>query len=204
MCIRDRPLLALAVTIPIGDLKTGLQSPMVWPALKLSLKTTFASLAILLATGTPLAWLLSQKQTRSSRLLETMVALPAVLPPAVAGLALLLAFGQKGLLGSLLLQLGFSVPFSTTAVVLAELFVAAPFFLQAAIQAFRNIDSEQLLVARSLGARPGTIFFRVALPLAAPGLLTGALIAWARALGCLLYTSPSPRDRTRSRMPSSA
>lgn len=177
------PLLALGLTLPLKDLVAGLRSPMVLPALRLSMQTTLLSLFLLLAMGTPLAWLLSQKQSRRARLLETMVTLPAVLPPAVAGLALLLAFGRQGLFASQLSQLGLQIPFTTAAVVLAELFVSAPFFLQAALQAFRGLDEEQLLVARSLGAGPGRLFFRVALPLAAPALVAGALIAWARALG---------------------
>jgi molybdate transport system permease protein len=106
-----------------------------------------------------------------------------VLPPAVAGVALLLAFGRMGLVGRWLATLGWTIPFTTSAVVMAEVFVSAPFFLQAATSAFRRIDESQLTVARTLGASPARVFFRIAVPLAAPGLIAGAAMSWARALG---------------------
>lgn len=109
--------------------------------------------------------------------------LPAVVPPAVAGVALLATFGRRGLLGGLLARLGIGLPFTTAAVVLAEVFVSAPFFLQAALAAFRALDPDLLVVARTLGARPGRVFFRLGLPLALPGLVAGAALSWARALG---------------------
>ena len=126
---------------------------------------------------------MSRSESRGARLVDSLVRLPMVLPPAVAGVALLLAFGRRGLLGSYLAAWGWPIPFTSAAVVLAEVFVAAPFFLQAATPAFRGVDPAQLSVARSLGASPARIFFRIAVPLASPGLIAGAAMAWARALG---------------------
>lgn len=177
------PLLALVATLSFDEFLAGIRHPMVWPALRLSLRTTTASLLIIVILGTPLAWLLSRSGGRLVRMIETLVRLPAVLPPAVAGVALLLAFGRMGLVGQYLVTWGWSIPFTTSAVVMAEVFVAAPFYLQAAISAFRGIDDEQLTVARTLGASPARVFFRVAAPLAAPGLIAGAAMSWARALG---------------------
>ena len=173
------PVAALFATTSASEVLLGLRAPLVLPALWLSLGTTAASLGIVVALGTPLAWLLSRGKGRLARAVETAVQLPVVIPPAVAGLALLLAFGRRGLLGGLGLQLAFT----TSAVVLAEVFVAAPFYLQAATAAFRRVDEELLIVARTLGAGPLRTFLRVALPLARPGLTSGAAMAWARALG---------------------
>jgi molybdate transport system permease protein len=106
-----------------------------------------------------------------------------VLPPAVAGLGLLLAFGQRSPLGALLARAGLGVPFTTAAVVLAQIFVSAPFYVEAALAAFRRLDANLLVIARTLGAGPARVLFRVALPLAAPGLSSGLALAWARALG---------------------
>src|SRR5690606_4696222 len=145
--------------------------PTVWPALRLSLRTTTVSLLIIVVLGTPLAWLLSRAQGRLVRIIETLVRLPAVLPPAVAGVALLLAFGRMGPVGKYMAGWGWNIPFTTTAVIMAEVFVAAPFFLQAASSAFRGIDDAQLTVARTLGASPSRVFFRIAVPLAMPGLI---------------------------------
>jgi len=177
------PLIALVATNSWGALLDGLNHPLVWPALKLSLTTTTISLSVVVLFGTPLAWLFARGSGRALAVLETVVRLPVVLPPAVAGVALLLAFGRMGLLGGVLGSLGISVPFTTAAVVLAEVFVSAPFFVQSATAAFRGLDEAHLVVARSLGASPARVFFRVALPIAAPGLVAGAAMAWARALG---------------------
>jgi molybdate transport system permease protein len=173
------PLGALFVTSGPAALVEGLRHPITAPALLLSLATTAASLALVLALGTPLAYWLGRSQARAARLVGAIVQLPIVVPPAVAGLALLLTFGRRGLLGGA----GLELAFSTAAVVVAQLFVAAPFYVQAAAAAFAAIDERLLVVARTLGAGPARVFFRVALPLARPGLLAGAALAWARALG---------------------
>lgn len=177
------PLLGLALSLTFSDFFAGLSEPMVWPALRLSLFTASVSLLLTVLLGAPLSWTLSRTQSRLSRAVEVLVQLPIVIPPAVAGVALLFAFGRRGLLAGFLYARGTSVAFSTTAVVLAEAFVSAPFFVQAALSAFRRIDERQLLVARSFGASPLRVFMRVALPLAWPGLFAGAAMTWARALG---------------------
>ncbi len=177
------PSVALVATLSWDEFRAGISHPSVMPALKLSLTTTAISLGFVVVCGTPLAWLISRREGRTIRLIETLVRLPAVLPPAVAGVALLLAFGRKGMLGGWLADMGWSIPFTMMAVVMAEIFVSAPYFLQAAISAFRAIDESQLTVAKTLGASPARVFFRVALPLAAPGIIAGAAMAWARALG---------------------
>lgn len=177
------PVLALFATTGISAFLAGLRDPLVRPALELTLLTTTISLVLVVVCGTPLSWLLATRRGRASRTLETLLQLPVVIPPAVAGLALLLTFGRHGLLAPLLGPLGWSVSFTTAAVVMAEVFVSAPFYVQAATASFRRIDPGLLVVARSLGASPARVFFRVAIPLARAGLVSGAAMAWARALG---------------------
>jgi molybdate transport system permease protein len=177
------PLLALFLSTGLSDALSGLRQPLALSALALSLFTTACSLLLVLLLGTPLAWLLVKHQGRWSRALATLVQLPIVIPPAVSGLALLLAFGRRGLFGPWLERAGIGLPFTTAAVVLAEVFVSAPFYVQAAAASFRRLDPSLLLVARSLGAGPARTFFRVALPLSLSGLTTGAALSWSRALG---------------------
>jgi molybdate transport system permease protein len=177
------PTVALFVTAAPSAVLAGFRHPIAAPALLLSLGTTMASLTIVVGLGTPLAWWLAQARGKPARAVETLVALPVVIPPAVAGLALLLTFGRRGLLGPLLEGLGWTISFSTAAVVLAQVFVSAPFYVQGATAAFRALDANLLVVARTLGASPARAFFRVAVPLARPGLVAGAGMAWARALG---------------------
>jgi molybdate transport system permease protein len=176
------PVVGLVGKTSAADFAAGLRHPLVRPALELSLVTTLISLALAVTTGTALAWLLAARDGRLYRTIETLIELPIVIPPAVAGVALLLAFGRRGLLAPLFPGES-SLAFSTTAVVIAQLFVSAPLFVKAAVSAFRGLDPELLLVARSLGARRARVFFRIALPLAFPGLLSGAALCWARSLG---------------------
>lgn len=177
------PLVALLVTTTFVDFQSGLLHPLVWPALQLSLFTTSLSLVVVIVLGTPLAWSLASSSGRGVRAIETMIQMPIVIPPAVAGVAMLLAFGRRGLLAGWLYPEGWSVTFTTTAVVMAEVFVSAPLFVQAATSAFRRIDSKVIVVARTFGASPLRVFFRIAIPLAAPGLIAGAAMSWARSLG---------------------
>ncbi|MCA9577322.1 MAG: molybdate ABC transporter permease subunit [Sandaracinaceae bacterium] len=177
------PLVALVLGTPPRDLSAGLRHPLVWPALRLSLLTTSVSLALTTALGTPLAWMLARADSRASRALESALQLPIVIPPSVAGVAMLFAFGRRGLLAGWLYPAGWSVAFTTGAVVLAQVFVSAPFYVQAAVSAFRRVDERVLAVARTLGATPLRVFSRVAVPLALRGLVAGAALAWARALG---------------------
>jgi len=177
------PLLALVLSTSPGDLLDGLRHPLALSALRLSLLTTTTSLALTLLLGTPLAWWMARHPGPAERVVAVLVQLPIVVPPAVSGLALLLAFGRRGLLGPLLERAGWTLPFTTAAVILAELFVSAPFYIQSAAATFRRLDEDLLWAARSLGASPARRFFRVVLPLSRPGVVTGAALSWARALG---------------------
>lgn len=177
------PIFGLVATTTFAELFGGLRHPLVWPALRLSLFTTSASLLLVVLLGTPLAWTLANSRTRLSGAVETLVQLPMVIPPAVAGVAMLLAFGRKGLLAERFYPEGWSVAFTPAAVILAEVFVSAPFFVLAAVSAFRRVDATLLLVAGTLGASPLRVFFRIALPLSRSGLFAGAVMSWARSLG---------------------
>ncbi len=177
------PVIALALSTTPDAIAAGLASPLFGPALALSLRTTLVSLGIIVLCGTPLAWWLATTPRRWGRAVEVVVELPIVMPPAVIGVALLYAFGRRGLFGPALSEAGISLPFTEAAVVVAQVVVAAPFFVQAAANAFREIDPDLLVVARTLGASPAGAFMRVAVPVAMPGLAVGASLAWARALG---------------------
>jgi molybdate transport system permease protein len=177
------PVAALLFSASPGELWAGLGDPLVVPALRLSVFTSTISLLLILACGTPLAWVIARRTGRAWRILETIVELPVVLPPAVAGVALLLAFGRRGLLGPALGGAGIGIPFTRVAVVFAQTFVAAPFYLQAAVAAFRRLDPDLVLVARTLGASRPRVLAAVAIPISWPGLAGGAAMSWARALG---------------------
>jgi molybdate transport system permease protein len=152
-------------------------------AIRLSLCTSSIALLVIVGLGTPLAYLLARASFRGAHVIDALVDLPIVLPPAVAGLALLLAFGRTGVVGRWLNAAGISIGFTPTAVVLAQLFVAAPFFVRAAKAGFTRIDRTLEDAAADLGAPPRTVFRTMTLPLAMPSLIAGAIIAWARALG---------------------
>ena len=177
------PVVALVLASSPSEFAEGIRNPLVGPALALSLRTSAASLFLILVTGTPLAWWLARSPSGMRRFVEPLVELPIVVPPAVLGLALLQAFGRNGLLGDVLLVFGWSIPFTTTAVVMAQVAVSAPFFVQSATAAFRSMDEDLVVVARTLGASGRRAFFRVAVPVALPGLARGAALAWARAVG---------------------
>lgn len=177
------PLLALGFGMSLEDLASGLSHPVVWPALRLSLLTTSVSLLLVVTFGLPLAWTVARHRGVVARVVETAVQLPIVVPPAVAGVALLFAFGRHGLFAGWLYPHGWSVTFTTGAVILAEMFVSAPFFFQAAVNAFRGIEENTVIVARSFGARPFPVVFGLAVPLVAPSLVAGAAMSWARSLG---------------------
>ncbi len=177
------PLVALLLTTSVTNFLAGLSNPLVVPALKLSLLTTVGSLIVNVVAGTPLAWQLAQRQGPRRRWLELLLQLPIVTPPAVAGVGLLMAFGRQGILGSHLAELGWAIPFTSIAVVLAQIFVSAPLYLQAAIVAFKGVDENTLMVGRTLGGSPLRLFFRIAVPAAGSGLLAAMAMSWARALG---------------------
>jgi molybdate transport system permease protein len=152
-------------------------------ALVLSLVTTAVSLVLVVAFGLPLAWRLARRPPRGASLVETIVDLPMILPPSVAGLALLLVFGRRGLLGDELAFFGLSIPFTTLAVVLAQAFVSAPFFVRSARAGIRAVDRDLEDASRVDGATENGVARHVTVPLAASALSAGLVMAWARALG---------------------
>jgi molybdate transport system permease protein len=152
-------------------------------ALFLSLLTTSATAALTIVFGTPLAYLLARRSFRLKRLLVTLIELPVVLPPAVAGLALLVAFGRRGLFGPILSGMGVTLPFTPAAVVLAQMFIAAPFYLRAAQVGFSGVEREIEDAARVDGAGGWSLFRAITLPLAFRSLAAGLSLCWARAMG---------------------
>jgi molybdate transport system permease protein len=177
------PLLALFLRVPPRTLFEQLAGDQALDALWVSLKTGLIAHAVVLVAGTPAAYVLGTRRFRGRPLVIALVELPLVLPPAVAGIALLALLGRRGLLGGTLDALGVQVAFTQAAVVLAVAFVAAPFYVRQAIAAFESLDGSLLDASRTLGASPARTFRRVALPLAAPGLGAGSALAWARGTG---------------------
>jgi molybdate transport system permease protein len=177
------PVLALFLRVPPDELVAQLGSGRAREAIRVSLTTGLVAHALILGFGTPAAYLLATKRFRGRSLVVSLLELPLVLPPAVAGIGLLAAFGRSGLLGDELGALGLSIPFTQLAVVLAVCFVASPFYVRAAIAAFEAVDPRLLEASRTLGADRGRTFRRVALPLAAGGLGAGSTLAFARGLG---------------------
>ncbi len=177
------PVLGLTVGSSPGEVIEALSLPSTRQALWLSVWTTTVALVVMLALGTPLAWWLSRHDNRRTRFALLVVELPVVLPPAVLGVALLETFGRMGLLGPGLSAFGISIPFTAAAVVIAQVLVGTPLYVLTATASFQAVEDDQLLVARTLGASPGRAWATVAFPAAAGGLISGAGLAWARALG---------------------
>lgn len=178
------PLAALVVRAPWRTLPTALVSPEVLQALRLSLVCATLATLLCLVLGIPLAWLLARARFPGRSLVRALVTVPLVLPPVVGGVALLLLLGRRGLLGQHLdAWFGLTIPFTTTAVVLAEAFVALPFLVIAVEGALRGADSRYEDAAATLGASRFTVFRRVTLPMVAPGVVAGAVLCFARALG---------------------
>jgi molybdate transport system permease protein len=178
------PVLALlARALLDGSLVGAIASPVVLDALSLSLATTAVSLSITVGLGLPLAVVLARRQFRGKGLIEAVVDLPVVLPPAVAGLALLLVFGRRGLLGTPFELLGVAVPFTTIAVVLAQVFVSAPFFIRSARTGIAAVDRDLEDAARVDGASERQLFRAITVPLAGAALAAGLVMSWARSLG---------------------
>jgi molybdate transport system permease protein len=177
------PVLAIFLDSPPGELLDALGEPGALDALGLSLKTSLTALAIIVVVGTPAAYLLATRRFRGRALVITLIELPLVLPPAVAGIALLAAVGPSGILGSAIEDAGVRLTFETAGVVVALTFVASPYYLRQAQAAFGALDPSWLEASRTLGASPTRTFARVAIPTAAPGLLTGGALAFGRALG---------------------
>lgn len=177
------PLIAMFLRTSPERLVINLGNPQVLQAISLSLLTTLITLSITIILGTPVAYLLARYQFPFRKAIDTLLDLPTVLPPSVAGIALLMAFGRRGLLGDWLEAWDIHIAFTQTAVVMAQTFVAAPFFVKAATLGFRAIDQEMEQAAALDGATARQIFRFVTLPLAWTALLSGAVMTWARALG---------------------
>jgi molybdate transport system permease protein len=178
------PLLGLLAGAPWGSAASELTAPETLDALRLSLFASLTATALAVAIGVPLAWMYARVDFPGRSILRALTTLPMVLPPVVGGLALLLAFGRRGLLGGWLEhQFGITLPFSTAGVVLAETFVSMPFLVLTVEAGLRSVDPRYEEAARTLGAAPWTVFRRVTLPLVAPSLAAGAVLCWARALG---------------------
>jgi len=177
------PLLAIFVEAGPGELISSLDDPAALDALSLSLQATSAALVLLILVGTPAAWFLATRAFRGRSLVITLVELPLVVPPAVAGIGLLAALGPEGILGETLARTGLELVFQTAGVVVALTFVASPFYLRQALAAFGALDPALLEASRTLGASEARTFVRIALPNALGGLVAGGALAWGRALG---------------------
>jgi molybdate transport system permease protein len=178
------PLAGLVIRTPWTTLPERLAEPGVLTALRLSLQTATIATVVCLLVGVPLAWVLARTGFRGRPVVRALVTVPMVLPPVVGGVALLLVFGRRGVLGQWLdSAFGITLPFTTTAVVMAQSFVAMPFLVLAVEGALRGADTRYEEAAATLGAGRWTTFRRVTLPLVAPGVAAGAVLCWARALG---------------------
>jgi molybdate transport system permease protein len=204
-------LFAIFILVPIVALlwraanaqafSTSLQSPLLGDAIRLTVLTTAISFGIILVFGTPLAFMLARWSFPGKRWLEAIVDFPLVLPPVVAGVALLMAFGRRGLLGQMFEVAGISLPFTTAAVVMAQTFVAAPFFIHGARTGFASIDVAMEEAAAIDGAAEWSGFWRVTLPLALPGIASGAVLAIGRAIsefGATLLFAGNLEGRTQT------
>jgi len=161
----------------------AVSSAEVTDALRLSLETTTISLVLIVLFGTPTAYVLSRGNFPGRRVIDTLIDLPIVLPPAVGGLGLLMAFGRRGIFGEYIDDAGIRLAFTTTAVIMAQMFVASPFYIRAAKAGFDAIDPDLEAVAYTLGSSRFEVFRRIAVPVALPSLMAGGVMAWARALG---------------------
>ena len=177
------PVVAIFADVPPGDLVESLGEEGTLDALWISLQTSVAAVVLIVVVGTPAAYLLATRRFRGRALLITLVELPLVLPPAVAGIGLLAAVGPSGILGSLVEDAGLRLVFAKAGVVAAVTFVSAPFYLRQAEAAFGALDRSWLEASRTLGAGEARTFARVAIPAALPGLVAGLALAWGRALG---------------------
>lgn len=177
------PLVGMAAKVNWGSFIPLVTSESSIAALGLSLRTAAASTALCVILGVPLALILARGQFAGQHILRSLILLPLVVPPVVGGLALLYTFGREGFIGKVLGQAGISIAFSTTAVILAQTFVALPFLVLSLEGTLRTAGTKYEAVAATLGASPGTVLRRITLPLVLPGLLSGAVLSFARSLG---------------------
>ena len=176
-------MVAVFLRVPPDELLDALGSTAALDALRVTAETITLAMVLILAFGTPAAYWIATRRGGLRDVLVTLVELPLVLPPAVAGIGLLVAFGRLGLLGGTTDALGIDIAFTKIAVVLAVTFVASPFYVRTAVAAFEGVDETLPSAARTLGAGPGRVFFRIVLPLSRGGLGAGAALAFARGLG---------------------
>ena len=177
------PVLAIFTHTAPSRLIDSLNDPAATDALRLSLETTAIAIAVIVAVGTPAAYVLATRSFPGRSVVITLVELPLVLPPAVAGIGLLAAIGPKGIIGGALHDLHIELVLQTAGVIVALTFVSAPFYLRQAQASFQAVDRALLDAARTLGSSEAASVARVAVPVALPGLLTGLALAWGRALG---------------------
>jgi len=177
------PILALFLRLSPVDFLASLKLEQVDQALRLSFITSLSTIILTLIFGTPVAYLLYRRRSRFNRIIDTLVDLPTVLPPAVAGVALLMAFGRQGLVGSWLNKMGISIPFTTVAVIIAQTFIAAPIYIKSAALGFANVDCELKKAAALDGASRWQIFRYIMIPMSWMSLVSGCVLTWARALG---------------------
>jgi molybdate transport system permease protein len=177
------PLVALLLRVSPADLLSNLVDPLVAQAIQVSMTTTLIATGATFVFGTPLAYLLARRRFPGRSVVDTLVDLPMLLPPAVAGVALLVTFGRRGLLGPYLTDAGIEIAFTQVAVIMAEIFVASPFFVKSAISAFAAVDRELERAAAVDGASKLATFARITAPLSASALFGGLVMTWARALG---------------------
>ncbi|MDQ7027801.1 MAG: ABC transporter permease [Anaerolineae bacterium] len=178
------PIVALVWRlVASGNWQNLPQAEIIISATWLSLKTTFASVLLMIVFGTPLAYVLARWRFTGRRLVRVITELPIVLPPAIAGLALLLTFGRRGIFGTALSAVGLNIPFTALAVIIAQTFVASPFYIRAAQVGFADVSDELENAARVDGASEIRVFWHITLPLALRALSAGLVLAWARAMG---------------------
>jgi len=177
------PLAGLLWRVPWASAWGEVADPAARDALRLSLVTSLSATALAIVLGIPLAWVQARVAYPGRSVVRALTMVPMVLPPVVGGVALLLALGRRGLVGQHLDAVGVQLPFHTSGAILAEAFVAMPFFVLTVEAALRSVDTRLEDAARTLGASPGRVFWRVTLPLVRPSLVAGAVLAWARALG---------------------
>ena len=183
LCFLTLPIVAIFVDTGPLDLLSSLGEDGALEALRLSLTCSAIAVGLIVVVGTPAAYLLATRRFRGRAALVTLIELPLVLPPAVAGIGLLAALGPNGVLGGLVEDAGIELVLTTAGVILALTFVAAPFYLRQAQSAFEALDRTWLEASRTLGATEARTFLRVAIPTAGPGLISGLALAWGRALG---------------------
>lgn len=177
------PIAALFLRTSLAELIDNLNQPQVLQAIALSLGTTLGSTLVIIVVGTPVAYSLARNKLPYRRVVDTLIDMPTVLPPAVAGVALLMAFGRRGVLGAALADMGVQIAFTPVAVMMAQIFIAAPFYVKAATIGFTHIDIELEQAAALDGASSWEVFRYVTIPLSWTGLLSGSVMSWARALG---------------------